>query len=40
MITKKLLGPPNLMKTQGFYGYKAVKVIIIGKNKNFVFATF
>ena len=38
-MAKKLLGPPNLTKTQIFCIHKAVKVFVIGKNKNFVLAT-
>ena len=40
MIAKKLLGPPNLTKTQVFYIYETAKVVVISKNKDFVFATF
>ena len=40
MIAKKVLGLPNLMKTQAFCVYKVTKVVVIGKNKDFVLATF
>lgn len=40
IIQKKLLNPLNLLKTQVFYIYKVVKVVIINKNKDLVFKIF
>ena len=40
VISKKLLSLTDLFKAQAFYINKAAKVIIICKNKNFVFAIF
>ena len=40
MIARKLLDPLNLTKTRAFYVYKARKVIIIGKDKDFILAIF
>ena len=40
MILWKFLGPPNLAKTLAFYVHETIKVIVINKYKNFVFATF
>ena len=40
MIAKKLLRPPYLTRTQTFYGHKVAKIVVIGKNKDFVLAIF
>ena len=40
MIAKKLLGLQNLIRTQPFYVYKAAKVVVIGKDKDFMLAIF
>ena len=40
MILKELLGLANLFRAQILYIYKATKIIIIYKNKNFEFAIF
>ena len=40
MIARKFLGLPNLTKTQAFCGYEIEKVIMIGKNENFMLAIF
>ena len=40
MIAKKLLGLSNLTKTRIFYVYEVAKVFVIGKDKDFVLATF
>ena len=37
MILREFLGSTNLTKTQVFHIYKSAKVIIISKDKNFVF---
>ena len=40
MIAKKLLILPNLTRTRAFYIYEAAKVVVIGKDKDFVLAIF
>ena len=40
MILEKLLSPANLLKTQIFYTYKVIKVIIIYENKYFILIIF
>ena len=40
IIARKFLGPPNLIKTQAFYVHKIAKVVVIGKDKDFVLASF
>lgn len=40
MVSKKLLDLTNLAKAQVFCIYILTKVIIVGKNKDFVFAAF
>ena len=40
MIARKFLGLPNLTKTQVFYIYKAAKVVVIDKDKDFVLISF
>ena len=40
MIAKKLLSPADLAKTQALHIYKLLKVIVVGENKDLVFATF
>ena len=40
MIARKLLGPINLFVAQAFCIHKAMEVIVIYKDKNFIFATF
>lgn len=39
IISREFLGPPNLFRAQTLYIYKLTKAIIVGYNKNFVFAT-
>ena len=40
MISAELLGLPDLAKTQALSIHKTIKVGMIDKNKEFVFATF
>ena len=40
MVTKELLGLADVIKAQTLCIYKLLKVIIISKNKNLVFAVF
>ena len=40
MVSKKLFGLKDLSKTQAFYIYKTIKVIIVYKNKNLIFSIF
>ena len=40
MIPRKLLGLSNLIRTQVFHVHKAIKVVVIGKHKNFMLAIF
>ena len=40
MIPAKLLGPLDLARTQALYIHETTKVVMIGKNKDLVFATF
>ena len=39
MILAKLLGTPDLAKTQVFCIYETTKVVMISKNKDLIFAT-
>ena len=40
MIAKKFLGLSNLTRTQAFCVYETAKIVVIGKDKDFVFLTF
>ena len=40
MIARKLLGPQNLTRTQVFYVHEKGKIVVINKDKDFVFAIF
>lgn len=40
VVSRKFLGPINLVKVQTFCIYKLTNVIIVDKDKNLVFATF
>ena len=40
MIARKFIDPSNLTKTQAFYIYEMAKVVVIGKDKEFVFIIF
>ena len=40
MIPKELLVLANPARSQTFHIYKIAKIIMIGKNEEFVFATF
>lgn len=40
MILKKFLGPLDKLEAEIFYIHKIIKIVIIFKNKNLVFATF
>lgn len=40
IIAEQLLCPSNLTKTETFYVYETTKVIVIGKNKDLIFAVF
>ena len=40
MIREKLLSPIDLSKAQILYIYKAAKVVLVNKHKNFVLAIF
>lgn len=40
IILKELLSLTNLTKTQLFYVYELIEVIMVGKNKDFIFAIF
>ena len=40
IVLGELLSPINLSGAQAFYIYKMAKIIIIHKNKNFIFAIF
>lgn len=39
-ILRQFLYLPDLTKTENFFIYEIIKVIMIGKNKIFIFATF
>lgn len=38
MVLEKLLNPLNLIKNWVFYIHKLTQVIIVSKNKNFIFS--
>ena len=40
MVSRKLLGPPDLIKAQTLYIYKLTKVVVVGQDKDLVFAVF
>ena len=40
VIQKVLLGLSKLTKVQVFYIYKLINIIMVNKNKNFIFAAF
>ena len=40
MILKDLLGPTDLLKAQTLYIYKAAKIVVVGKHKHIIIATF
>ena len=40
MIAKKLLSQADLARTQAFCIHELLKVIVVSKNKDLVFATF
>ncbi len=40
VVSKELLGPANLTKTQAFCIYKSTEIIIVSKDKDLVFAAF
>ena len=40
MVSRELLGLANLSGAQTFYIHKTTEVIIVGKDKNFMLATF
>ena len=40
IIAKKLLGQPNLIKTQVFYVQEVAKVVVIDKDNDFVLTIF
>ena len=40
IVTKAFFGPTNLIRAQNFYIYKSKKVVMIYKNKNFIFLAF
>ena len=40
MVIWEFLDSPNLIRTQAFYVYEITKIVVINKNKKFVFATF
>ena len=40
IVPEELLGPTDLFRAETLYIHKVAKVVVIGKHKNFVFATF
>ena len=40
MIPKELLGSPDLRRAQTLYIYKLTKVVMVNKNKDFMFTIF
>ena len=40
MVAKKLLSPADLARAQAFCIYELLKVIVVSKNENLVFAVF
>ena len=40
VITKELLGPTYLSEAQAFHIFEAAKVVVMHKNKDFVFVVF
>lgn len=40
MVLQELLALADLIRTQAFYIYKLMEVVMVGKNDDFVFTTF